>query len=53
MNKRVVVIGGGITGLTALRQIRQRSPGTEAILLEAAPRLGGKKSLRLIFGSTD
>ena len=42
MNKRVVVIGGGITGLTALRQIRQRSPGTEAILLEAAPRLGGK-----------
>ena len=42
MSKRVIVIGGGITGLTALRQIRQRSPATEAILLEASPRLGGK-----------
>ena len=42
MNKRVVVIGGGVTGLTALRQIQQRSPDSEAILLEASPRLGGK-----------
>ncbi|MEC9316432.1 MAG: protoporphyrinogen oxidase [Actinomycetota bacterium] len=42
MNRRVVVVGGGIAGLTALYRIRQQSPETETILLEASPRLGGK-----------
>ncbi len=43
--KRVVVIGGGITGLTAayrLRQVAQaRGLPLEVILLEASERLGG------------
>ena len=42
MTKRVVVIGGGIAGLSALHRIQQQSSEIEAILLEAAPRLGGK-----------
>ncbi len=42
MNRRVVVVGGGIAGLTALYRLRQQSPETETILLEASPRLGGK-----------
>lgn len=42
MTKRVVVIGGGIAGLTTLHRIQQQSPETETILLEASPRLGGK-----------
>ena len=42
MTKRAVVIGGGIAGLTTLHRIRQKSPDTDAVLLEASPRLGGK-----------
>ncbi|MBM37397.1 MAG: protoporphyrinogen oxidase [Acidimicrobiaceae bacterium] len=42
MSKRVVVVGGGIAGLTAFREIRRQSPDSEAILLEGSPRLGGK-----------
>ena len=41
MTKQVVVVGGGIAGLTALRQIRKQ-PGVDAVLLEASSRLGGK-----------
>ncbi|HQR67342.1 MAG TPA: NAD(P)-binding protein, partial [Thermoanaerobaculia bacterium] len=43
MTKRVVVVGGGITGLVAA--FRRRSPG-ETVLLEADGRLGG--SIRTI-----
>src|SRR5215510_549273 len=43
--KRVVVIGGGITGLTAAYRLTQAARGTEGplevILLEASRRLGG------------
>ncbi|TMQ71167.1 MAG: protoporphyrinogen oxidase [Candidatus Eisenbacteria bacterium] len=39
---RFVVIGGGITGLTAAYRLRERAPrGTEVILLEGSDRLGG------------
>jgi oxygen-dependent protoporphyrinogen oxidase len=42
---RIVVIGGGITGLTAAHRLVERSrsvrPFCEVLLLEAQPRLGG------------
>ncbi|MFL3019868.1 MAG: protoporphyrinogen oxidase [Acidimicrobiales bacterium] len=41
MTSQVVVVGGGIAGLTAFRQI-QKQPGVDAVLLEASSRLGGK-----------
>lgn len=43
--KKVVVIGGGITGLTAAYRLRQAADGgspIEVLLLEGSPRLGGK-----------
>jgi len=42
MSKRVVVVGGGITGLTAFRQIKLQQPDVDLVLLEASPQLGGK-----------
>ena len=45
MNRRIVVIGGGIAGLAAAYRVvelnRERSLGLEFILLEASSRLGG------------
>jgi protoporphyrinogen/coproporphyrinogen III oxidase len=45
VNRRIIVVGGGIAGLAAAHRIielnRQRSLGLEVILLEASPRLGG------------
>src|SRR5258708_6779251 len=38
--KKVIVIGGGITGLSAAWELQQR--GIEYTLLEASNRLGGK-----------
>lgn len=38
---RVVVVGGGVTGLTTAYALEQLSPGLEVTVLEAAPRLGG------------
>jgi oxygen-dependent protoporphyrinogen oxidase len=39
---RIVVIGGGIAGLTAAFRLRERAPqGTEVLLLEGAARAGG------------
>lgn len=44
-SKRIVVVGGGITGLAAAHRLMERSlPGQspcEVLLLEAGPRLGG------------
>jgi oxygen-dependent protoporphyrinogen oxidase len=37
----VVVVGGGITGLTVAQQLSARSPGTSFTLLEAGERVGG------------
>ena len=39
---RVVIVGGGITGLTAAYRLAQRSSGTHITLVEADDRLGGK-----------
>jgi oxygen-dependent protoporphyrinogen oxidase len=45
MNRRVIVIGGGIAGLAAAHRVielnNDRSLGLEVLLLEASPRLGG------------
>ncbi len=38
---RLVVIGGGITGLAAAQRAAELNPDLEITLLEAAPRLGG------------
>ncbi|WP_018352906.1 protoporphyrinogen oxidase [Longispora albida] len=38
----VVVIGGGIAGLTAAYRLRQRDPGCRITLIEQAPEPGGK-----------
>jgi len=42
MSKRVVVVGGGIAGLAAFRQLQLQQPDIEVVLLEASPHLGGK-----------
>jgi len=41
MTREVVVVGGGIAGLTALRQV-QKQPEVNAVLLEASSHFGGK-----------
>ena len=38
---RVIIIGGGVSGLGAARAILAREPRAEVTVLEAAPRLGG------------
>lgn len=40
MSKPVVIVGGGITGLTAAHELKQR--GEDFVVLEAADRVGGK-----------
>lgn len=40
--KKVVVIGGGITGLVAARRLRMLAPQVDVVLLEASDRIGGK-----------
>ncbi len=41
MTSRVAIIGGGISGLTALEHLTRVAPGLQVTLLEASPRLGG------------
>ena len=41
MNKKIVVIGGGISGLAAAHRITELSPETDIVLLESSDRLGG------------
>ncbi|PAY18150.1 protoporphyrinogen oxidase [Rhodopirellula sp. SM50] len=41
MNRRVTVIGGGISGLAAANHLRRIAPEIEVRLLEFGPRLGG------------
>jgi oxygen-dependent protoporphyrinogen oxidase len=38
---RIVVIGGGISGLAAAFRIQERLPASQVLVLEAGPRLGG------------
>jgi len=42
MARRVVVIGGGITGLTAAYRLSSTPEALDITLVEASPRLGGK-----------
>ncbi len=53
--RKVVVIGGGVTGLVAARElfrvsVRSRRP-VEVVVLEASPRLGGKVRTELVDGA--
>lgn len=41
MSRRVVIVGGGIAGLTALEHLTRAAPDVEAVLVEAGDRLGG------------
>jgi oxygen-dependent protoporphyrinogen oxidase len=41
MRQRVVIVGGGISGLAAAHHLQEISPETEIVLLEAGKRLGG------------
>ncbi|MCW2850278.1 MAG: hemY, partial [Marmoricola sp.] len=38
---RVVVVGGGVSGLAAAHRIRRELPDAEVVVLEASPRIGG------------
>ena len=49
MGSRTVVIGGGITGLSAAHQLHQQ--GDDFVLLEASQRLGGKVAGGPVEGS--
>ena len=37
----IAVVGGGVTGLVALREIRQRNPQAKVRLFESSSRVGG------------
>ncbi len=49
MNERVVVVGGGITGLAAAHEARRQ--GLDVIVLEAATRAGGKIDSGFVEGA--
>ena len=42
MSHRIVVVGGGVTGLTTAYRLRQLLPDAEIALIESDDRLGGK-----------
>lgn len=42
IQQKVIVVGGGIAGLTAAYRLRQQLPGIDITLIEAAEQLGGK-----------
>ncbi len=39
---KIVVVGGGIGGLSAAYYLREKIPGAEVVLIESSERLGGK-----------
>ena len=39
---RVIVVGGGVSGLTAAHRLREADPAFEVLVMEAGPRAGGK-----------
>ena len=38
---RVVIVGGGIAGLTIAREVRAQSQGADVVVLERGDRIGG------------
>lgn len=40
-SKKLVVVGGGISGLAAAHRLTELAPGAQLSLLEASDRLGG------------
>lgn len=48
--RQVVVIGGGLAGLVAARQVVRERPGTQVLLLEGTDRVGGKLRLEPVAG---
>ncbi len=50
--RRVVVVGGGITGLAAARTLLEADPTVEVVLLEGSDRLGGKLRRGEVAGVT-
>jgi len=49
-NRTVVVIGGGVAGLTVARDLLVRRPGTRVVVLDASDRVGGKLRRESIGG---
>lgn len=47
---RIVVIGGGISGLAAAWRLAQRAPDADVLVLEAAPVVGGKLRVAEVAG---
>lgn len=47
---QVVVVGGGITGLSSALTLQDENPGISCVLLEAADRLGGKLRTETVSG---
>lgn len=47
---RAVVVGGGIAGLAAARRLEAALPGSEVVLVEGDPRLGGKIATERVDG---
>jgi len=54
MNRRIIVVGGGIAGLAAAHRLveldREKSLGLEVKLLEAGQRLGGSIATERVGG---
>lgn len=49
---RIVLVGGGISGLAAALRVRSRLPEAEVVVLEASPEVGGKLRLGSVGGFT-
>jgi oxygen-dependent protoporphyrinogen oxidase len=47
---RVVVVGGGVAGLTAALEVLEARPDARVTVLEGGPRLGGKLRLEQVAG---
>jgi protoporphyrinogen/coproporphyrinogen III oxidase len=49
---RVVVVGGGISGLAAAAAVRRAAPAYDVLVLESSPEIGGKLKLAEVGGVT-
>ena len=38
----VIIVGGGLSGLTVARTVVNRRPGTQVVIVEAKERIGGR-----------